>query len=94
MAHDYESQDLILFLVFGIVIGAILTYFLSRYSILPYTVAMFFVGIAISVLVAHEDTGLGKFGYSARKWRDIEPHLMLYLFLPILIYGDAMSLNW
>lgn len=90
-----ESENLILFFFLGISWGAILTYYLSKYSILPYTVAVFFSGILISVVVAQlPENQIENFGYSIRKWQEIDPHLMLYLFLPILIYGDAISLNW
>ena len=27
-------------------------------------------------------------------WTDINPDIMLYVFLPPLIFGEAMSLNW
>lgn len=91
----FEAENLILFFFIGITWGAILTYILSKYSILPYTVTVFFSGIAISAIVGHlpEDEH-DAFTLSARKWQEIDPHLMLYLFLPILIYGDSISLNW
>lgn len=96
LEHDTRKpEDLILFFFVAVVWGALLTFFLSRYKILPYTVCVFFSGIAISAIVGQlpedqEDT----FTHSARSWQEIDPHLMLYLLLPILIYGDAISLNW
>lgn len=36
----------------------------------------------------------GIFGDSVTMWSDIDPDIMLYVFLPPLIFGEAMSLNW
>jgi hypothetical protein len=90
-----ESENLILFFFLGISWGGILTFFLSKYSVFPYTVSVFFSGILISVVVAQlPENRVENFGRSVRMWQEIDPHLMLYLFLPILIYGDAITLNW
>jgi hypothetical protein len=90
-----ESETLILFFFLGISWGGILTFFLSKYSVFPYTVSVFFSGILISVVVAQlPENRVENFGRSVRMWQEIDPHLMLYLFLPILIYGDAITLNW
>lgn len=90
-----SQEDLILFFFVGVSLGAILTLLLSRYSFLPYTVAVFFTGLAISAIISQlKENTIITFAHSVRQWQDIDPHLMLYLFLPILIYGDAISLNW
>ena len=31
--------------------------------------------------------------FSAGRWADIDGHLLLYAFLPALLFGDAMALN-
>jgi len=36
----------------------------------------------------------GIFGDSVTMWADIDPDILLYVFLPPLIFGEAMSLNW
>ena len=36
---------------------------------------------------------LGALSKSLRAWGRIDPHLLLYAFLPILLFGDAMSVN-
>jgi NhaP-type Na+/H+ or K+/H+ antiporter len=33
-------------------------------------------------------------GISVTIWANIDPELILYVFLPPLIFGEAMSLNW
>jgi NhaP-type Na+/H+ or K+/H+ antiporter len=39
-------------------------------------------------------TFLDTFGNSISQWVDIDAELMLFIFLPPLIFGEAMSLNW
>ena len=36
----------------------------------------------------------GVMGISVNIWANIDPTLLLYVFLPPLIFGEAMSLNW
>ena len=37
---------------------------------------------------------LGPVGQSIEEWINIDANLMLFVFLPPLIFGEAMSLNW
>jgi Na+/glutamate symporter len=93
--HEYEGepQVLILFIISGLALGGLVTHILSRLPVpLPYTVVVFLLGIIIS-LFAQNFEGQDM-GHSTRKWIDLNPELMLYLFLPVLIFGEAMSLKW
>ena len=42
----------------------------------------------------NERVDLGSFGESINKWVNIEADLILYVFLPPLLFGEAMNLNW
>lgn len=42
----------------------------------------------------HVDCYIGIFGESIIQWIDIDAELLLFVFLPPLIFGEAMSLNW
>lgn len=61
---------------------------------LPYTVSLFLVGIFLRILHIESDGALGNFSKSITMWMAIDPHLLLYAFLPALIFGDAMTINW
>lgn len=37
---------------------------------------------------------IGTFGQSIEDWARIDAELMLFVFLPPLIFGEAMTLNW
>eukprot|EP00981_Chlorochromonas_danica_P005774 scaffold1190_cov187-Ochromonas_danica.AAC.6 len=57
----------------------------------PYTVVLFILGTLFSLADnAHGIT----FGESVSEWVNIDADLMLFVFLPPLIFGEAMYLNW
>ena len=93
---DYADNDpeiVILFMFGGMALGIAVTHILSRFPIkLPYTVVMFLVGGAAASLYTNEY--LGHVGQSLDDWSRLDPELMLYLFLPVLIFGEAMTLKW
>ena len=51
-------------------------------------------GIVLGVI--HEETrcGLGDLSKSIDMWLHISPHLLLFAFLPALVFGDSMGLNY
>jgi NhaP-type Na+/H+ or K+/H+ antiporter len=89
-----DPSDIILFMFFGLLMGVITLQVLSRLGDpLPYTVVMFFLGIVFSFNTDfHGSTGM--WGDSIYKWSRIDADMMLYIFLPPLIFGEAMNLNW
>jgi len=90
---DYEREIILLFMFGGMAIGVFITHLLSRSPVkLPYTVVMFFVGVALASLYRNEY--MGHLGQALDDWSKLDPELMLYLFLPVLIFGDAMTLKW
>ena len=73
----------------------------------PYTTQLLVYGILIGVIHAatrydcshefgkHEfRSGLGYMGESIQMWLDIDSHLLLFTFLPALLFGDAIGLTW
>lgn len=88
-----KPEILIIFVTFGLALGALTTHVLTRLPFeLPYTVVVFLLGVVVAGIV--NNTDLGDFGESAISWKHLDSELMLYLFLPVLIFGDAMSLKW
>ena len=77
--------------IMGLVVGALLSVLLRRTRI-PYTVGLFAVGLGVGAL-----NRMGVFGAESAismgidSVVDIHPDLILYLFLPILIFDAAMS---
>jgi NhaP-type Na+/H+ or K+/H+ antiporter len=88
-----SSYNSLCFMFIALLFGAFITYILSRLkSDLPYTVVVFLFGILVSFciqFVSDSDT----LKRSIDMWDHIDPHLILYVFLPALLFGEAMRLN-
>lgn len=95
-SDESSGEALVMFAFFGIATGALVTYALDRLKLnLPYTVVLLLVGFAVGILHTHaEEFRWGDYGKGLRSWQSIDPELIFYSFLPILIFGDAQSLNW
>ena len=84
---------LLLFVVFSLLIGALLKA-LMKNSKLPYTVVLLLIGLAVGGI-----NQLGLFGAGTvmngmlTEVGGIDPHLILYLFLPTLIFESAYSME-
>jgi sodium/hydrogen exchanger 10/11 len=89
-----EPHAAILFLYFELVLGT-LTYLISRFTnAIPFTVLLFLEGIIIAVVHNytvndHSNTLLE----SIIQWEHINPHIMLFVFIPPLLFGECMNLN-
>ncbi len=94
MAEKPESQVMVEFLFFALFIGALITYILSRFAPgLPYTVVIFATGAALSFMFTPIDNG-NSLKQSEHLWNGFQPELLLFVFLPALLFGEAMSLNF
>ena len=63
-------------------------------SVIPFTVLLLFSGMAIGALnrvIGRSD--YGGLGYSIDYWREKDPHYLMYLFLPPLIFSSARELR-
>ena len=90
-----EPHAAILFLYFELVLGTLTSYFISRFTnAIPFTVLLFLEGIIIAVVHNytvndHSNTLLE----SIIQWEHINPHIMLFVFIPPLLFGECMNLN-
>ena len=77
----------------GLSLGILVMQLLSRYGeAIPYTVVIFLLGIIFSFV--SKDKNAGSFTESVNEWVKIDAELILFIFLPPLIFGEAMNLNW
>lgn len=87
---ETEPVVVILFCFFGLMLGTFISQVLSIYGeAIPYTVVVFLLG-ALFALSSKGST----LGDSVHSWASIDADLMLFVFLPPLIFGEAMGLNW
>lgn len=91
--EEYTFLAHLLLTIGGLIIGAILKSLL-KHSRLPYTVGLFAIGIILGVM---NRTGvfqsLPELHDAVSSVANINPDLILYLFLPILIFDAAYELN-
>lgn len=107
LTHEAEpeshSLDLspLFFVIMSIVIGASTSYFLSAIK-LSYAVALLLIGIGLGVLsrtgmlaeatIGNFELDLALFEGFISWAANIDPHLVLYMFLPILIFEAAYAI--
>ena len=96
-----ESDDAILalfFLFLALFLGVIVTYaqvWSWKYNILhsiPYTVIVFVIGLIIGYSTDMSDQS-NTFINSVKIYDNFDPELVLYLFIPALIFGEVANLN-
>ncbi len=91
--EEFAFLPPLLLTIAGLVIGAILKTVL-KHSRFPYTVGLFAVGLLIGILNRNEVLDLiPALPKAIDSVANINPDLILYLFLPILIFDAAYELN-
>ncbi len=85
--------SVLIFVIFSLFVGALLKS-VMRNSRLPYTVVLLLIGVFIGVLghlgFYSSDSLVGNI---VQQVGDIDPHLILFLFLPTLIFESAYSME-
>lgn len=84
----------LMFVVFALFIGASTRHLLKRSSI-PYTVALLIVGLGIGLAERFLDMGasLPAVSQTLHLVSNIDPHLLMFLFLPTLIFESAFAVE-
>ncbi|KAL6623724.1 hypothetical protein ACP70R_033603 [Stipagrostis hirtigluma subsp. patula] len=87
-----EPDDAVLFVGVSLVLG-IASRHLLRGTRVPYTVALLVLGVALGSLEYGTHHGLGKLGAGIRIWANINPDLLLAVFLPALLFESSFSME-
>jgi len=90
MHHD--GILILLFVIGSLSIGALVKMFM-RNSKLPYTVALLLLGIGIASLDRAGFIGNDTLNHIFHQVGSIDPHLILFLFLPTLIFESAYAME-
>jgi NhaP-type Na+/H+ or K+/H+ antiporter len=93
--HDEEAEpaDAVLYPSFILTLGVFVFFFLSRYlHYLPYTAVMFILGtfIGLGVSLGDKDSHVHR---TVVEWQNINSEVLLLVFLPGLIFKDALGQN-
>lgn len=95
--QNIHAHEAVLFPFIAMFIGCLVTWGSSRspfLHLLPYTVWLFVIGIGLGWMDWQSSNGLGNLSESIKMWTHIDPHVLLYTFLPVLLFGDSMNINW
>jgi NhaP-type Na+/H+ or K+/H+ antiporter len=100
--QGYPAMVPLLFVIVALFIGTA-TRYLLRKTALPYTITLLVLGFALGLAYRlgffssfwglTQNSGLGYFGESVNWAGHIDPHLILYIFLPTLIFEAAFALH-
>jgi NhaP-type Na+/H+ or K+/H+ antiporter len=99
-AHSTQQHGYValLFLFGALSLGGLLLIVLERFvPALPYTCGLFIVGMLSSIInnVTPHDSILywTTWFHSTDMWEKINPHLLFFVFLPPLLFSEAMRIN-
>ena len=92
---EHKAQNAVLFPFVVLALGALTMYLTSRYAPdVPYTVIMLVEGFLIDWWASLSNScPLNAMQDSLYQWSHIDGNLLLLIFLPALLFGDAMSMN-
>jgi len=85
----HEQPLILLFIFFGLLIGGMLRE-VNKRTKFPYTPMLIIAGI----ILGHWDHVLGNIGRSAEILSNINPHMLLFVFIPVLIFESSYNCDW
>lgn len=93
--HRPHQHYALLFLFNSILVGTALLHLNHYFRGMQVTVVLFMVGLITSIILEGLELyeSFGIFGDSYKMWLDIDPHLLLFTMLPVLLAGDAMTID-
>lgn len=93
-SHEENNTSPLLFIALAIIVGAATRHFLKK-NPLPYTVLLLIFGILFGIIArAWSFSGIGGEFAAAVKWAgNIDPHVILFVFLPTLIFEAAFNID-
>ncbi|CAE8646431.1 unnamed protein product, partial [Polarella glacialis] len=95
--NEVEAHHAMIFFVIAVLLSVAVLHALTNpwLKALQHTVVLFIVGLLYSVaqrgIAMNYPNSLGVIGETNSMWLSIDPHLILWSMLPILIAGDGMS---
>uniref|UniRef100_A0A5B7A4E3 Cyclic nucleotide-binding domain-containing protein n=1 Tax=Davidia involucrata TaxID=16924 RepID=A0A5B7A4E3_DAVIN len=87
-----NPSDAVIFFGISLVLG-IASRHVLRGTRVPYTVALLILGIGLGSLEYGTNHRLGKIGDGIRLWANIDPNLLLAVFLPALLFESSFSME-
>eukprot|EP01084_Bolivina_argentea_P291658 501282_1 len=93
--HVPDGVYIVLYCGFVLFIGVILKYVQHRFHLpLPYTVLLLLCGVILETIEIADDDIFGHLNLGFTQVREIDPHMVLSLFIPGLIFESAFNTNY
>ena len=90
---EHVGVQILLFVNVTLLVGVSLRHLLKQVA-LPYTVALLLVGILFGLIYRFDHVDMPEvYNHTVQLVADIDPHLILFLFLPTLIFESAHSIQ-
>ncbi|KAK4264107.1 hypothetical protein QN277_029441 [Acacia crassicarpa] len=89
---DFNPADAVIFVGLSLALGIACRHIL-RGTRVPYTVALLIIGIGLGSLEYSTHHQLGRIGNGIRLWANIDPDLLLAVFLPALLFESSFSME-
>ncbi|EOA37585.1 hypothetical protein CARUB_v10011936mg [Capsella rubella] len=90
--YDSNPVDAVIFAGASLVLGTACRQLFNGTRV-PYTVVLLVIGIVLGSLEYGTKHNLGKIGNGIRIWNDINPDLLLAVFLPALLFESSFSMD-
>lgn len=92
MIYGFVNNEVLalLFLFFGLTIAVIIKSVRNKFSWIPYTPSLFLISMGLGITC--ESTGI--LGESIKQMSRINPHSILIIFLPPLIFESSFNSDW
>ncbi|GMJ13363.1 ARABIDOPSIS SALT OVERLY SENSITIVE 1, SALT OVERLY SENSITIVE 1, ARABIDOPSIS NA+/H+ ANTIPORTER 7 [Hibiscus trionum] len=87
-----EPVDAVIFVGISLALGIACRH-IFRGTRVPYTVALLIIGIGLGSIEYGTSHKLGRIGDGIRIWNNIDPDLLLAVFLPALLFESAFSME-
>uniref|UniRef100_A0A7S3GFN4 Cyclic nucleotide-binding domain-containing protein n=1 Tax=Palpitomonas bilix TaxID=652834 RepID=A0A7S3GFN4_9EUKA len=89
---EHSAERPLLFLFFSLILGVVTRFFFQKTK-LPYTVILLIAGILLGILTLFDSTKNNEFVLSMDDVASMDPHVMMFVFLPILVFESSFSVD-
>ena len=94
---EHPVYAAMLFPIIAVSIGVGVELLISRVAVvswLPYTPTLMVLGMCMGFLSAYEPINVKHIHESIRLWERFDGHLLVFVFIPPLVFGETMALDW
>ena len=90
--NEHGSGLIVLFIAVSQILGSVINEVLLRLKIpIPYSVVLLIIGMTLQYIEISQDNHLGA---SIAEAASINPHMVFLIFLPVLLFESAFSINY